>query len=72
MIYGHGGTIHGTEHLDVEVDSDGSVVSVWFRCMALPFQQTLVDRDRAAEMVSMYKNRVENYRLNAVDVDIPK
>lgn len=68
MIYGYGGTIHGTEHLDIEVDADGSVVSVWFRCMALPFQQTLVGRDRAAEMNSMYKNKVDLKRLQAVDV----
>ena len=36
--YGDGGTIHSTTHLDVEVDDDGLVVAVWFRCQTLPFQ----------------------------------
>ena len=38
MIYGHDGTIHQTTHLDVEVDSEGTVTAVWFRCMMLPFK----------------------------------
>lgn len=45
--YGDGGTIHGTTHLDVEVDPDGKVVAVWFRCQVLPyrvFHRTATDR----------------------------
>ena len=37
--YGDGGTIHGTGHLDVEVDpKTGEVTAVWFRCLNLPFK----------------------------------
>jgi hypothetical protein len=71
MIYGHDKTIHGTEHLDVEVDKHGQVVAVWFRCMALPFEQRAANEDRAVEMGQMYK-RVSAFRLRAVDVEIPK
>jgi hypothetical protein len=47
--YGDGGTIHHDNLLDVEV-YDGHVVGVWFRCQALPFQETIVDSYRANEM----------------------
>ncbi len=50
MIYGHNNTIHHTSYLDVETDKAGNVVSVWFRCMKLPFKQTKVDNARALEM----------------------
>jgi hypothetical protein len=43
MIYGHDGTIHKTRYLDVEVDDDGRVVAVWFRCLMLPFKQVTGD-----------------------------
>lgn len=36
--YGDGGTIHGSTWLDVEVDGDGQVVAVWFRCQMLPWR----------------------------------
>lgn len=36
--YGDGGTIHGTNHVDVCVDELGHVVQVWFRCQMLPFR----------------------------------
>lgn len=52
--YGFDGTIHGTEHLDVEVDAAGKVVAVWFRCQYLPFRQSAADSQRAADMTSMY------------------
>jgi hypothetical protein len=53
--YGGDRTIHRTEELNVELDKTGKVVSVWFRCMALPFDQTVVDDERAAEMRAMYE-----------------
>ena len=67
MRYGDDKTIHGTQHLDVEVDKAGSVVSVWFRCMMLPFEVTVVDDNRAQEMQDAY-NRPNNgiQHLNAV------
>lgn len=52
-FYGDGGTIHGTGHLDVEVDDAGQVVAVWFRCLMLPFKQTDVEPARAREMRSV-------------------
>jgi hypothetical protein len=50
--YGDGGTWHQTERLDVEVDEAGRVVSVWFRCQMIPFEQVQVGRERAIEMRS--------------------
>jgi len=40
--YGDGGTIHSTNHLDIEV-RNGEVVAVWFRCQMLPFRQHEAD-----------------------------
>ena len=51
--YGDGGTIHGTEYLDVETYC-GTVVSVWFRCQRLPFVRTEVSSSRAEEMNDAY------------------
>ena len=71
MIYGHDKTIHRTEKVNVELDKDGKVVSVWFRCMALPFDQTIVDPIRAREMREMYRhNKGSIPKLLAVDVDL--
>lgn len=50
QYYGNGGTIHSTGHLDVEIGPDGHVVSVWFRCLTLPFEEHRVDGRRAQEM----------------------
>lgn len=44
-FYGTGGTLHPTEHLDVEL-CDGVIVGVWFRCQQLPFRATAVERDQ--------------------------
>ena len=54
MIYGHDKTIHHTTGVDVEIDRTGKVVSVWYRCMRLPFTQSVVDDRRAAEMREAY------------------
>jgi hypothetical protein len=48
--YGDPGTIHGTTHVDIELDQAGNVVSCWFRCQMLPFQSAIVSDQRAAEM----------------------
>ena len=40
FYYGNGGTIHGTNHLDIVTNAIGTVTEVWFRCTQLPFQQT--------------------------------
>lgn len=69
MIYGHK-TIHGTQHLDVEIDKKGRVVSVWFRCAALPFRVTVVDKERAAQMIQMSAKINQEALLNAVDFTV--
>lgn len=69
MIYGHNGTIHGTQNLNVEVDHKGNVVSVWFRCCALPFDVTVVRPERAAEMRKMSEEINATVKLNAVDIE---
>jgi len=50
--YGDGGTIHGTTVLDAETRK-GKVVSVWFRCQMLPFEQHEVEDDRAGSMTAV-------------------
>ena len=70
MIYGNEGTIHGTQLLNVEVDADGNVVSVWFRCCALPFDVTRVSYDRATEMTRMSESVNKRVKLNAVDIEM--
>jgi hypothetical protein len=39
-FYGGDGTIHQTGHVDVQLNKDGDVVAVWFRCRMLPFEQS--------------------------------
>lgn len=65
MICGYNRTIHQTTELDVETH-DGKVVSVWFRCAALPFKQIEVDDHRAKEMQDMMHDLPE---LCAVDIE---
>jgi hypothetical protein len=69
MIYGHDKTIYNTEQVNVEVDKHGEVVSVWFRCMPIPFDQTVVREERASEMRRMYAGlKTKIHRLVAVEV----
>lgn len=51
--YGDGGTIHSSNHLDVET-KDGRVVAVWFRCQQLSFVQTEVGENRAESMITNF------------------
>jgi hypothetical protein len=37
LANGSRNTIHDTERVDIEVDSLGRPVAVWFRCLNLPF-----------------------------------
>ena len=66
MIYGHSNTIHRTGSVDVELDKSGKVVSVWYRCMPLPFTQTVVGDARAAEMVHCYESQPP-MQIDAID-----
>lgn len=52
--YGDGGTVHHSGYVDVEVDDDGQVVAVWFRCQHLPFRQSRADQRRANDMRNLY------------------
>lgn len=69
MIYGHDGTIHGTQHVDVEV-RHGEVVAVWFRCCMIPFEQCNVGAERAESMREVSKDVNAKFKLNAVDIDM--
>ena len=69
LHYGDNKTWHGTQLLNVET-KNGKVVSVWFRCMALPFDQTEVGEDRAVEMEHVSKRINQHYKLHAVDVEM--
>lgn len=66
--YGFYGTVHSTEHLSVEVDQQGQVVAVWFRCQALPFKQSPANTARSTEMNRMYGDGSTMPRLIAVEV----
>lgn len=68
-LYGRDKTIHQTSVLNVETDDEGNVVAVWFRCQPLPFDQTVVHTNRAAEMDRMY--RTEMPKIVAVELDDP-
>jgi hypothetical protein len=70
MIYGHNKTIHRTKLLNIEVGPSGEIVSVWFRCCALPFDVTQVDADRASDMKRMYGRPMPP--INAVDIEMPE
>jgi hypothetical protein len=65
-FYGDDGTIHQTTHLDVETNN-GKVVSVWFRCQPVAFEQTEVDADRAADMTAMPSPRITGVQVGPND-----
>ena len=69
-LYGRNHTIHQTSILNVETDDDGKVVAVWFRCQPLPFDQTIVQNNRADEMDRMYLSEMP--QIVAVELDDPK
>lgn len=62
--YGSDMTIHQNSGLDVEVDKDGKVVAVWFRCQPLPFKQSNADDRRADEMRRMYSKDMHGFRAD--------
>lgn len=69
FIYGRNNTIHHTKLLNIEVDKrTGEVVSVWFRCMGLPFDVTEVDKERTEEMKRMYKEN-KMIKINAIEIE---
>lgn len=69
--YGDGGTIHNTSEINVELDENGKVVSVWYRCCLLPFSQRIVDSQRAKSMKEAYENNdipeIRGLELKKVD-----
>lgn len=46
-VYGHSGTIHATEDLDIVMNERGEVTAVWFRCQELPFNVSRRAGERA-------------------------
>jgi hypothetical protein len=67
MRYGDNKTIHRSGEVNVELDKNGKVVSVWFRCLPLRFTQDVVEDHRAEEMKRMYET--PPWPLTAVIVD---
>jgi hypothetical protein len=67
-FYGGRGTIHGSTELNVEVDRNGHVVSVWFRCQPLPFSATIIDDSRAREMHAMYTTVMTKLKILGVEL----
>jgi len=63
FYYGDGGTIHGNMSLDVEVYK-GKVVSVWYRCAMLPFEEHKVNKQRAEEM----RNGTDLPAINGIEL----
>jgi hypothetical protein len=53
--YGGDMTIHRTGEVNVELDSKGRVVAVWYRCQPLPFTQRVATEPRAKDMRLMYQ-----------------
>ena len=68
--YGDHRTIHATTEVDVELDTKGQVVAVWFRCHPLPFRQSLAHADRAASMRRMYA-QMKDTTIKAIVFDEP-
>lgn len=70
MLYGGKKTIHQTKFLSIEVDAKtGEVISVWFRCRALPFKVHEVERERTNEMKNMYKESDGIFPIIGVDFE---
>lgn len=65
-FYGGNGTIHSTDHIDVETDNHGDVVAVWFRCQLVKFKQHDVDDNRAASMRGAYQGYEEDFALEGL------
>lgn len=54
--YGDDRTIHRTAKINVERHpKTGAVVAVWFRCMRLPFSDTICDESRAESLAGSEK-----------------
>jgi hypothetical protein len=58
-FYGGDGTIHQSGHVDVQLDRDGNVVAVWFRCAMLPFNESIVDDEYAAQVAGANPARIK-------------
>lgn len=55
--YGSDMTIHSGGEVNVELNGNGDVVAVWFRCQPLRFTQTRIAVGRAQEMRNMYRTQ---------------
>lgn len=70
MRYGYNRTWHRTHHITIEVH-EGTVIAVWFRCMALPFEVQHCGKTRVQEMKTMYAepDGPTSFKIHAVDVE---
>src|ERR1700677_1617281 len=46
-------TIHGTGTIDIRVDSEGKITSVWYRCLNLPFT-TMKEKEKEKYYIEGY------------------
>lgn len=70
--YGDDKTIHRNGEVNVELDVNGNVVAVWFRCQPIPFSQITVTPDRAAEMKLMYEGEIPDVTAIVLREDDPE
>ena len=70
-FYGGDRTLHRSSLLNVETYK-GKVVSVWFRCCALPFDQHDVDGQRAEDMNRMYQGKIPSIHGIEIVDDVSK
>lgn len=56
-------TIHSTGHLDVEVDDEGNVIAIWYRCITLPFRQVNISNERKLSL----SNSMPDISITGID-----
>jgi hypothetical protein len=71
LNYGDNRTIHSSTKIQIEQDVEGNVVSVWFRCLTIPFEVVTVGEARGKEMLESTKRTNKDYKLHAVKMEIP-
>jgi hypothetical protein len=67
--YGNGGTIHHSGTIDIDVDTNGNVVEVWFRCLTLPFRVSFLDERGGREPIG-YGSTNNNERPFITGVEV--
>lgn len=69
--YGDDKTVHASDYVNVEVNSVGQVVAVWFRCHPVLFKQSYADRTRSVQMEAMYSKQQPGIKAIVFDENAP-